>query len=55
MFTIHILRNFYEKKEWTYILRYLKQVVTVGVNQIHFLICFSLIYFSDIYKNVKYK
>ena len=43
MFTIHILR---------------KQVVTVGVNQFHFLFYgtrFSLIYYSHIFINAKYK
>ena len=59
MFTIHILRT--TKLLWkngiNIFLSRSKQVVAVGVYQflLFCLTCFSLIYFSDIYINAKYK
>ena len=42
-------------KKWIFFLSNSKQVITVGINQIYFFACFSLIYLSDIYINAKYK
>ena len=54
MFTIHAFKIFCEEWNRYIFLSDLNQGVNVGVGRLTYLLCFSLIYFSDIYINAKY-